>query len=143
MFNFISVERSRKGFPCLWEFGGGYSNTGDSTIIADKNGEAKTAIYIRRRGQLANGYHALIPVVVGDFIIEADHHRGDFHIRVWKITEITPKDKATTELVAEFFDGEWDNLPQFLEEAVEAAKAKATCYHCREPYFAKEPVPRN
>lgn len=46
------------------------------------------------------------------------------------------------EKVAEFSNGEWDNLPQFLEDAVEAAMEKATCYHCREPHFAKEPAPQ-
>ncbi len=47
-----------------------------------------------------------------------------------------------TELVAEFSRGEWDNdPPDFLSAAIEAAKDKATCYHCREPHFVTEAAP--
>lgn len=86
--NTMSIERTRKGFPCLWESGGGYSNTGYATIIASKNGEEKTAVYIRKRGRLANGEHALIPIAVGDYVINAGHHRNDFKILVYRMTRI-------------------------------------------------------
>ena len=65
------IERSKRGIPCMWECGGGYSNTGESQIIAGKNGEAKQPIYIRRRGELACCEHALIPISVGDYVISA------------------------------------------------------------------------
>lgn len=40
--------------------------------------------------------------------------------------------------MATFSEGEWDEepLPEWLP-AIEAAKAKATCYHCREPHYAR------
>ncbi len=132
----MELSRSKSGTPCLWEAGGGYSNTGKSQIIAGKNGEAKQPIYIRRRGELACCEHALIPISVGDYVISASHHRGDFEIFVYRITKIL--EEASTEKIAEFSNGEWDaELPAYLQAAVEAAKEKATCYHCREPHFIK------
>jgi hypothetical protein len=130
------IERSKSGIPCMWECGGGYSNTGKVQIIAGKNGEAKKPIYIRRRGALACREHALIPVNVGDYIISADQHRGDFRIFVYRITEIL-KEAVLAEKISEFSNGEWDDRPLFLEDAVEAAMAKATCYHCREPHYVE------
>jgi len=133
------IERSKRGIPCMWESGGGYSNTGEATIIAGKNGEAKQPIYIRRRGQLACCEHALIPISVGDYVISASHHRGDFEIFVYRITEIILKEEASTEKIAEFSNGEWDaELPAFLEAAVQAAMQKATCYHCRDPHYVRD-----
>jgi len=133
----ILIERTKKGFPCLWEAGGGFTNTGEATIIANKDGQPKKPLYVRRRGHLVNSEHALIPVAVGDYVISANHHRDDFEIFVYRITKIS-KEEASIEKIAEFSNGEWDNLPQFLEDAVEAAMYKATCYHCREPHFIAE-----
>ena len=84
----ISIERTKKGWPALWEGGGGYSNTGDATIIAGPKGEKKTPLYIRRRGPLACSYHALFVVREGDIVIESSHHRGDFHHQIYRIVAI-------------------------------------------------------
>ena len=108
----IRIEKTKKGYPALWEAGGGSTNTGEATIIAGKNGEAKQPIYIRRRGQLANCRHALIPVDVGDYTISAKHHRRDFEISVYRITEIS-KEEASIEKLREYSMGEWDNCPPF------------------------------
>lgn len=138
----LAVERTKKGYPALWESGGGYRNTGDATIITNKEGQPKKALYIRRRGELANAPHALIILEVGDFIIEAHHHRGDFRIEIFRITDFDVKEEETYAAVEQincFDKGEWDaELPAFLEAAVQAAVNKATCYHCREPHFAIE-----
>jgi hypothetical protein len=134
----IRIEKTKKGSPAYWEAGGGYSNTGGATIIANKDGQPKKAIFVRRGGELANSEHALIILEVGDHIIFASHHRGDFEIFVYRITEIL-KEEASTEKIAEFSSGEWDaELPAFLEAAVQAAMGKATCYHCRAPHFIKK-----
>ena len=136
----IKIEKTKKGFPALWECGGGYTNTGEATIIAGKGGQPKRAIYIRQRGPLANNDHALIPVEVGDYIIYANHHREDFNIYIYKILDFDDvEDIAIVEPVHEFNRGEWDKEPlASLEAAVEAAKQKASCYHCREPHFINE-----
>jgi hypothetical protein len=135
------IERSKRGIPCMWECGGGYSNTGESQIIAGKNGEAKQPIYIRRRGQLACCRHALIPVDVGDFIITTNHHRGDFETRICRVEEIQAE-TAVCSIIGEYSLGEWvfsqEPHPEVVDHlipAVDAAWEKATCYHCREPHY--------
>lgn len=137
----IIVEKTKKGYPAYWEAGGGHRNTGYSTIIADIDGQPKKAVYIRGRGELANSEHALVILNVGDHIVEADHHRRDFKIKVFRITGFEDKQEekyAIVEQVNCFSWGEWDaDLPTFLEAAVQAAIEKATCYHCREPHFIK------
>ena len=137
MKKFIRVEKTKRGFPALWECGGGYTNTGEATIIASPRGGSKRALYIRRRGELANSQHALIPVAVGDYIVEAYHHRKNFEIEIYKILDFE-EETAVVEQVNRFIMGKWNaELPTFLEAAVEAAMQKATCYHCRKPYFIK------
>ena len=128
------IERTKKGHPALWECGGGHRNTGYSTIIAGKNGEAKTPVYIRRRGHLANEHHALFIVEVGDYIIQADHHREDFDVEIYQIKEIHAE-HALAVKVNDFSYDQWDKPPGKLKEAVKAACEKALCYHCRQPHF--------
>ena len=134
---YLKIVRSKSMLPCLWEHGGSATNTGAATIIADAEGLPKKAIYTRRRGHLSNGEHALIPVSVGDHIITANHWRGDFEVEIYRIRAIGA-DKIELELSYEFSRGEWDKEPPTtLQAAVDAAKAKATCYHCREPHYIK------
>ena len=152
----IPLERTRKGLPALWEGGGGYSNTGDATLIAGPSGEKKAPLYIRRRGPLACAHHALFVVRKGDIVIESSHHRGDFRHQVYRIVAIRG-DEAEIELIAEFSCGQWDAGPlgQKLEAdfarmasgepptmelsiAVDMSEAKATAYHCRSAYYCRE-----
>ena len=146
------IERTKKGGYAMWEKGGGLSDRGESTIIAGKDGRPKKPI---RRGCLANGEHALIPVEEGDYIINAFHNdafhnvEGDCDITIYKITGFE-EFKGEKYAVVEYCNGkcnmmdqicyecdEWEEpLPAFLEDAVQAAMEKATCYHCREPHFA-------
>jgi hypothetical protein len=138
----MRIERSKKGFPVTWEAGGGFTNTGEATIIAGGGGQAKKSIYVRKRGHLANSKHALIPIELGDFVIEADHHRGDFEIKISFVYDFVDEEGETFAIIKQvycFDKNEWDaELPAFLEAAVEAAKEKATCYHCRKPHFIKD-----
>jgi hypothetical protein len=137
----IEIERTKKGYPALWECGGGCRNTGEATIIASPSGGPKKAIYIRSRGSLANEHHALVILEKGDYIIECNHHREDFEIAIYRILnfEIEENTYAIVELVHEFSMGEWDKEPPaHLEQAVHTAMFKATCYHCREPHFITE-----
>ena len=135
----IKISKSKRGIPCLWERGGGYSNTGEAQLICDKNGWQKKAIYIRKSGELACNEHALIPVRENDVVVIASHHRRDFTIEIYSIAEIQG-DEAHLELINSFSNGEWDNNKDYWHESpvVEAAMNKATCYHCREAFFIKE-----
>ena len=63
-------EISKSGLYCMWESGGAYTNTGSSSIITDCVFKPKRALFIKTRGNLACGVHALIPIEVDDKIIE-------------------------------------------------------------------------
>ena len=81
----IQAEKTKKGYPALWEQGGGYTNTGEAQIVCDSQGRPKKPVYIRRAGQLANREHALFIIQPGDVIIRANHHREDFSIEVLQV----------------------------------------------------------
>lgn len=131
------IEKTKKGYPAFWESGGSYRNTGEATIITDKDGRPKKAVYVRSRGELANAHHALIILEKGDHIIDASHHREDFEIAIYEIVELkTEETHAVVEQINRFSMGEWDaELPAYLEDAIQAVQEKATCYHCRVPHF--------
>jgi len=138
MKSMIQVERSKTGLPCLWESGGGNTNTGAATIVAAGNGGPKRAIYVRRNGPRANFQHALIPISAGDLIVQASQHRLDYDIDIYVIDQIK-NDVAEVNLLNHFSEGEWDSkLDPAYDEAVACAEEKARCYHCRETHFACE-----
>ncbi|WP_044894812.1 hypothetical protein [Bacillus alveayuensis] len=133
----IKLHFTKKGHPALWESGGGMTNTGFSQIICNADGSPKKPVYVKRRGHLSCGEHALFIVSVGDIIIQADHHRRDFEIFVMKICSIGDE-TAQAQIIHHFSMGEWNEEPPTnLKTAIEAAKEKATCYHCRSPHYTE------
>ena len=134
----INIEVSKRGIPCVWESGGGYSNTGHSTIVCDGTGRAKKAIYLPRC--YACGQHALIPIRLNDHIIKSSRHGDDYEIEIYVVSEIDVEVKTVTiNLINKYDMGEWDSpLSENLQEAVNAAKRKARCYHCRCRHYIKE-----
>jgi hypothetical protein len=133
------VERTRKNYPALWEEGGGYTNTGDARIIAGPRGEQLKPLYIRRRGPLAGGQHALFVVWPGCYIIVATRHKDEYEISVYKIVKIL-ETAAVVECEYEYSRGEWNREPpEYLAAAIQAAREKAACYHCREPHYCMDP----
>lgn len=134
----FKTELSKRGFPVMWESGGGASNTGHAQLIAGKNFEPKTPIYIKYKGHLSNSEHALFTVNVDDIVGEFRHHNNDWTITVFRITEINLK-TTTMVIINEFNNGEWlneDNDPDFIN-FINAGKRKATIYHCRGVVFFK------
>ena len=121
------VEFSKSGLPCMWESGGGATNTGGAKIICSSNGLPKKAIYIPRGGHLSNGEHALIPVTVGDIIIFHSHDRKGAETEILKIKKIVGE-KAYTVTV---------EMQNCYKTAVEAAIKKANTYHCRDAMYVK------
>lgn len=136
----ITIELSKRGIPCVWESGGGYTSTGRCQLICDANGKPKKPIYVRKRGSLACEEHALIPVRTNDYIIKAFQHGGDFDIDIFRVETINNEEKgAELKIVNNFSNGEWDSdLEEKFSDVIEATKKKATAYHCREAYFIKE-----
>lgn len=134
----LRIEKTKSGYPALWEAGGGATNTGESTVIAAGDGGRKKAIYVRKRGHLSNAQHALVVLAIGDHIVKSYHKRRDFWIRVYKIKEFDGE-YAVAEKVYEFSDGQWDNTPPTsLQPAITAGIEKATCYHCRSAHWVAE-----
>jgi hypothetical protein len=134
MKNF-KLAHSKSGVSCLWEAGGAYSNHGSAILIADANGAKIKPLYIRTRGELACGDHAMIPVTVGATVVQADQWHGDYDIYVYQIAEIRDQE-AIAKLEYHFSCGEWDCPPDDKFSAViGAAKKKAASYHCRMPYY--------
>jgi hypothetical protein len=136
----MTIELSKKGLPCMWEQGGAYSNTGDGVIIGDAFGNPKKAIYVKRKGELSCGEHALIPLRKGDTIVTVSQWRHDFTINIYKIVDFDLEEKFTNvELVNGFSCGEWDeDLDNLYKKIVDVAKDKATSYHCRNAMYIKE-----
>ena len=129
------IELALVSNPAIWEGGGGRSDAGQVVIIAGPNGEPLRPYCVRSRGRITNWYHALVPAVVGGYVIYADHHKGEFNIDVYQITRIEGEYAFVTK-VNEFSQGEWETeLSEELAPAVEAAKRKATTYHCRTPFY--------
>ena len=134
------VEITKRGFPALWEEGGGMSNTGHSRIIADNEGGKKKPIYIRTGGHLALREHALFIVEEGDIIIDVRRHHEDFDISVKQIKQIkNEQDKLVAEMVVltQFNNGEWSDpeIAKKYKEAIDAGKQKTGIYHCRSPLY--------
>lgn len=131
----IEVETSRSGLSCLWENGGAWSNTGGSQVICDRFGNAKKAIYVPTHGDLCNGGHALIPVTVGDIVVDDKQHHENHEVSVWKIIRIEDG-KATLQLL-EYVNNIRLDTERAYNDAIMAAMEKASDYHCRSVYYAR------
>jgi hypothetical protein len=139
----IPIVRSKMGVPCIWESGGGQTHTGSAVLVTNKHGKPKQALYVRTKGSLACLEHALIPVSIGDHVLIANHHRRDFTIEIFRISEIT-QFGAISERLNLYDWGQWDTeLNPDFQDAVTIAIAKAICYHCREPHFIRADVKIN
>lgn len=131
----IEVETSKSGLSCLWECGGGWSNTGGAQIICDRFGNTKKAIYVPTHGDLCNGEHALIPVTVGDIVINDEQHHGNHEISVWKIINI--EDGKAVLTLLEYCGKARLDTETVSHNAIIAAMEKASDYHCRSVYYAR------
>ena len=118
----FTLEFTKNGLPALWEEGGGLSNRGSSQIIANADGSAKNPVHVRKKGHLACAQHGLFIVRPGDYIIQVGRYRNEYDISVYRIDKIENYE-AICSIV--------DEYPDFLEKAIETAKKKSRCYHCR------------
>jgi hypothetical protein len=132
----MRIERTKKFLPAIWEEGGGATNTGRAVIVTGPRGEKKRPIYTRTGGHLSNSQHALFVVGVGDIVIKARRHNGDYEIDVLRIERIDD-DQATLTQINTYGQGEWEapNEP-YLDAAVSAARKKTCAYHCRSAFYA-------
>lgn len=134
----MEVELSKKGYPVLWERGGSYSNTGDATCIANKNGEPKKPLFVRTGGHLACSEHALFILDEGDVWCRVSRHRNDINIYLWRVVKVEQGNhNISIERIGTYHQGEWDiENPEFCYQAlIDATVKKSYDYHCRTPYF--------
>ena len=121
------LHRSRSGLACLYECGGGLTNTGGAQLVTSPTGKPKRAIHIRTHGNLCNDDHALIPVKAGDCVVSVDRHRDRVAVQVERITAING-DTATLERTDDLIC--WD--------AIQVAVEKSWDYHCRQPHYIQQ-----
>ena len=127
----IEIGRSKSGLPTLTESGGRATNTGDSQIIAGPQGERLKPLFVPRG--YANGDHAIFVLRPGMHVVQAQHSRDGECTIVYRVTAILA-DAAEVKKVYEWENGD-GNIPEFLNDAVAAAKQKAHCYHCRDAHY--------
>ena len=131
----VLVTRTGTGKPAYWESGGATTNTGRAVIVTDRHYQKLTPLYIKRKGNLSNKNHALLPLHTGYKIIYVWHHREDFEITIFSVKGLSG-DHAFLEHVASYTDSEQRNYVDGIwKDAIEAAKRKALTYHCRTPFY--------
>lgn len=121
--------------PAYWESGGGSTSTGHATIVTDRLYQRLKPLYIKRKGRLSNGNHALLPLRRGYKVIKVWHHRSDFEIAILEVKEIIGN-TAVFEVVAQFeceTQRAW--FDKIYADAIKAGIAKSTDYHCRTPHY--------
>lgn len=135
----IEIYFSKSGIPCLWESGGGMTRTGYSTLIADKDGKPKKALFINTSGHLACGNHALVPLKLNDYII--NHSRKEDASIIYQVVLFDLKNRlAKVKKINSSKYGEWEfPLTKKFVDVVHHAREKASHYHCRKPYFVIYP----
>jgi len=130
----IDIVYSKTGLPCVWESGGGKTNSGRSQIVCDRSGLPISPLYIKQRGILACGEHALFHVKPGTYVIRASRRHSDYEILIYMV-QYNP---VQLNLAYSYCQGEWAlGPPAELEAAIEAAKGKTTEYHCRRCVYFK------
>ena len=114
------IVKTAKGFPAIWEEGGGFTNTGLVDIITGSNGEKLEPIYIKSRGDLSCKQHALFLLKQGMYLIQVERYDVVYLIDVYQY-----QGEEFEKVVA----------PNYLLSAIEVAKEKTRHYHCRTPYY--------
>lgn len=113
------------------------TNTGSATIVCGPGGEPLKPLFIPKG--YSNGGHASFVARQGLMIVDAGHDRGGERATISQVVKIgtddgTDPDKLILQELFNYENGD-GNVPEYLQAAVDAALAKSSCYHCREPHF--------
>lgn len=81
----IKIARTRYGIPCLWESLMTFSDLRRSTVILDKDGKSKTAVFINEEREK----QALVPIVAGDYISKSFEDQHGIALSLFKVLEIS------------------------------------------------------
>ncbi len=135
----IKLDPTKKRqLPAAWEAGGGTRSNGEALLIADGEGLPKGPFAVK---DFINGDHALIPISIGDWVVKAYRFGVTFEILVGQVASI---ESIGGELFAACevhfaYNRLYWSMPLYpkLKEVVEKAKAKASEYHCRRPFYIR------
>jgi hypothetical protein len=81
----IKIARTKSGVPCLWESLMNFSDLKRSTVILDKNGNSKNAVFLNEEREK----QALVPIVVGDYISKSFQDQHGIALSLFKVLEIS------------------------------------------------------
>lgn len=121
----IKIARTRGGMPCLWESLVTFDDLKRSTVILDKNGESKSAVYLNEE----RDKQALVPIVNGDYIAKSFEDKNGIAISVFLIEEIASADSSAvivpvyrkSSLVEESYPAEYAHM---IETSIKKLKGE-------------------
>lgn len=129
----ITLTHSRK--PAYWESGGGTTSTGRAVIVTDRHYQRLDPLYVRRKGTLSNGNHALLPLRRGYKVIHVWHFNNEIEVVIMEVRG-TKGNIGEFEVVAHFSeDTQHDWKDKLYADAIKAGINKSKDYHCRVPYY--------
>jgi hypothetical protein len=145
-------QGSRHKDPSIWEEGGRSFTAGHVLLVADNNGEPKSANAVFFDDVIVNGRHALIPLRVEDFIVIGYTMRGISLLCVYVVTGIQPatpdrpRMTARGELYASILDGNItyqenvgsDPVITLDSPLIKAAIARLNEHDAKEPAFIRK-----
>jgi len=110
---YIELSKTRK-LPCLWESGGCFAQVGSARIIMNQDGDAKKPMFIEHDTHISNCGHALIPIKVGDIVIDTLHEECNQSTVICKIVNIVKGDRrekpyADIKVLNRLENDEWEN----------------------------------
>jgi hypothetical protein len=144
-YNLMPFKTTSKGEAYLWERGGGKKNSGFARIIAGKDGEKITPLFIYNGEYRKSENHGKIPISPGTVVIEVMWISEIEKPRIF-IQQIIELDFYENYLflkkIGYFINGVWDTpnkkCPKQFKEAVKAGVRKAMDLQCRKLYYASE-----
>jgi len=81
----IKIARTRSGVPCLWESLISFPDLKRSTVILDKDGNEKSAVFLNED----RDKQALVPIIAGDYVSKCFQDQHGVAISLFKIIEIS------------------------------------------------------
>ena len=140
----LSIVRTKKGHPAKWEQGGNSDGLGDVVLIGDEHGSPKRALYVKRNDKAANGEHVLLPLKVGDIVVNVKSKEKVQSIHVMEIVSIpeTEELQCDAKLINIYTDGIWQTEiaeGTDLYNMVISACEKAAVVDCQRGYWYQDP----
>jgi len=88
----IKIARTRKGTPCLWESNSNFTDLSRATVILNKSGKPKPAVFIHKEKEK----QALVPIQPGDFVSKVFKDKHGIALSVFKIVEVSTEENTAT-----------------------------------------------